>query len=267
MDIRKNLERLDALYAQGDLKTAEASLNSWLQEAREEGNAAAMLTLFNEMEGLYRTTGRAGEAAMISDKALSLVEQMGLENTIHHGTTLLNGANRAAGNLRKALSMYQKAAHIFEALGQQNSYQMASLYNNISHIYQAQGEHEEALQSLNKALSLISGMENNGAELATTRVCMSLSYMALGRMEEAGEAITKSLAYYESPEGKTDGHYGSALSAAGELDWRQKNYDGAIAHMEKALEVTKSRFGENDGCRIIRKNLELIRKEAEHEGA
>ena len=86
-------------------------------------------------------------------------------------------------------------------------------------------------------------------------------------MEEAGEVISKSLAYYESPEGQTDGHYGSALSAAGELDWRQKNYDSAIAHLEKALEVTKRRFGENDGCRIIRKNLELIRKEAEHEGA
>ena len=84
MDIRKNLERLDALYAQGDLKTAEECLNSWLQTAREESNAAAMLTLFNEMEGLYRTTGRAGEAALISDKALSLIEQMGLENTIHH---------------------------------------------------------------------------------------------------------------------------------------------------------------------------------------
>lgn len=268
MDIRKNLERLDALYSQGELKEAEACLHSWLQEARDASNAAAILTLLNEMEGLYRTTGRAGEAAQISDKALSLIEQMGLENTIPHGTTLLNGAtaNRVAGNLRKALSMYQKAAHIFEAQGQQNSYQMASLYNNISHIYQAQGEHEEALKSLEKALSLVSGMENNGAELATTRVCMALSFMALGRMEEAGAAIAASLAYYESPEGETDGHYGSALSAAGELDWRQKNYDSAIAHLEKALEVTKRRFGENDGCRIIRKNLELIRKEAEHEG-
>lgn len=97
MDIRKNLERLDALYAQGELKEAEACLHSWLQEAGDEGNTAAMLTLLNEMEGLYRTTGRAGEAALISDKALSLIEQMGLENTIPHGTTLLKRSDGEPG--------------------------------------------------------------------------------------------------------------------------------------------------------------------------
>lgn len=266
MEVRKYLETLDSLYARGDLGEAERMLDGWLKEARESGNFGAMLTFYNEMEGLYRTTGRAGKAAEFSDEALHLIAQMGLEQTIHHGTTLLNGAtaNRVAGNLGKALNMYQEAAHIFEKLGHSTSYQMGSLYNNISHIYQVQGQHEKALESLDKAFGLVSGMANNDAELATTRVCMSLSYMALGQLEEAGELLNKALVYYESPMGQTDGHYGSALSAAGELAWRQGDYDEAIRHLEKAQDVTLKRFGENDGCRIIRKNLEMIREKREY---
>lgn len=262
MDVREMLNILDSLYAAGKLKEAEERLNGWLANAVHEENRGAALTLYNELEGLYRTTGRTGKAAEISEEALRLIIEMGLENTVPHGTTLLNGAtaNRAAGNLDKALSMYQEAARIFNAQGQQNSYQMASLYHNISHIYQEQGQHERALESLGQALHLVSAMENSGAETATTRVCMALSLMALGRMEEAREAIAESMNYYESPAGANDGHYGSALSAAGEFHWRQGDYEKAISCLERALEVTGNRFGENDACRVIRKNLEQIRQ-------
>lgn len=262
MDIRGILKTLDGLYAEGNLKEAEQLLDNSLAKALVSGNRGAALTIYNEMEGLYRTTGRAAKAAEISDKALELIAQMGLANTIHHGTTLLNGAtaNRVAGDTDKALSMYREAARIFETLGQSTGYQMASLYNNISHIYQIKGRHEEALEFLCKALNLVSGMEHNEAELATTRVGMSLSHMALGHFDEANGLLKQALDYYESPLGQTDGHYGSALSAAGELAWRQKDYETSIARMEKALEVTKKRFGENDGCRILRKNLEMIRE-------
>ena len=263
MDVRTMLKTLDSLYAQGNLKEADNLLNRELEEALVSGHDAAVLTIYNEMEGLYRTTGRAKTAAEISEKALDLIAQMGLKNTIHHGTTLLNGAtaNRAAGNLDRALFMYQEAAKIFETLGQSTGYQMASLYNNISHIYQAKGEHEAALVSLEKALELISVMADNAAELATTRVSLANSWMALGKTEKAEEFLSLALSYYESPEGQTDGHYGSALASAGELAWRKGEHDAAVSHMENALEVIKQRFGENDACRVIRENLKLIRQE------
>lgn len=262
MEIQRRLEELDCLYGEGRLPEAEKKLEEWLSESREKGEQGAELTILNEMEGLYRTTGRAGLAVEVSGQALKLIEAMGLAGTIHHGTTLLNGAtaSRMAGDGAGALSMYQEAARIFRNLGQEKSYQMASLYNNISQLYQEQGKNEEAIESLKKALDIILPMEDSDAEVATTRVNMALCLMALGNLEEAAQEIGMSLAYYGSSAGERDGHYGSALCAAGELAWRRGDSERAAALLEKALEVTRERFGENDACRIIQKNLQVVRE-------
>lgn len=262
METYEMLERLDQMYAAGEIGKAERCLENWVQDARMMADKGRLLTLYNEMEGLYRTTGRAAQGAEVSEKALALVEEMGLSGTLQHGTTLLNGAtvNRVAGNLEKALSMYRQAEEIYLKLGESQGYHMASLYNNISQIYQEQGRHEEALEYLKKALGRITAMEGSGAEAATTRINMSFSLMALGQLEAAGQIQQDAFAYYDSEQSAGDAHYGSALSAAGELAFRRGDYEEAIRRFEKALEVTNHYFGENDGCRIIRNNLELARK-------
>ena len=263
MDVKDMLNQLDYLYNMGDLKEAETRLTKWLEQALNTRNYGAALTFYNEMEGLYRTTGRAKQAADISDKALALIEQIGLTGTVHHATTLLNGAtaNRWAQNFDKALDMYQQAAEIFRNLDLKNSYLMASVYNNISHIYQQQNKHEKALQNLKTALGLVKDMDDSNSEIATTKVAMALSYMALEDMETAKEYLDAAIAYYESDEGQTDGHYGSALSALGEYFWRKEKYESAITTYEEALKFIRTRFGENDGCRVITQNLDIIRNE------
>ena len=265
MNTREMLQKLDYFYDMGRLSDAEKLLDNCAETAIEERNYGALLTIYNEMEGLYRTTGRAVKAADISDKALELISLMGLENTTHHATTLQNGAtaNRVAGNSIKALDMYSQAAEIYKNLGQQSSYQMASLYNNISHIYQGQNQHQKALEYLTLALNTVSLLPENEAEIATTKVCMALSLMALDSFDDAQSHLEQALEYYESPLGSTDGHYGSALSAMGEFMWRKKDYDQAVFYYEKALDVTLNRFGENYGCKIIRDNLDRIRSETE----
>lgn len=263
MDIRKNLEQLDIMYGEGRLKDAENCLDSWLSEAEREGNYGAMLTLYNEMEGLYRTTGRAQKGAEISDKALALIEKMGLWSTVHHATTLQNGAtaNRVAGNLDKALGMYLETAEIYKKHGYENSYPMASLHNNISHIYQEKKDYNKALHHLEGAYRLITRMKDSEAEVATTEINMALTLMMLGRENEAEKLLFKALQYYQSDIGKGDGHYGSALSAAAEFYWRKKDFDSAISCYQKALDITLKIFGENDGCRIIRSNIERVKKD------
>ena len=267
MDVRSMLAQLDALYGKGDLKTAETCLDRWLEEAFEQRSWGAVLTIYNEMEGLYRTTGRADKAAGISDDALDLIEKLGLCNTIHHATTLQNGAtaNRVAGNMRKALNLYRQAAQIYTSTGAVKSYQMASLYNNISHIYQHFNEHDKALEYLKQALELVSSETDSEAEIATTYTGMALSYMAINDLENAENCISKAMGYYNSDSGSTDGHRGSALSAVGELYWHKKDYVKALYAFERALEFTLKVFGENDGCRVIRQNIELIKKDMQTE--
>ena len=260
MDTQQMFQELDRLYAQGKLDEAEEKMMGWMKEGLDSGNKSLCLMMCNEMEGLYRNTGRVAQAVDMADMALSLIAGMGLDGSIHHGTTLLNAATarRMAGDVEKALSQYREAEAIFKNLGKTDGYEMASLYNNISQIYQEQEEHEKALESLDKALELIKKMENSEAEVATTHVNRALSLMALGRLDEADEELKESLTFYASPEGVQSGHFGSALAAAGELAWRRGNYDQAIGLLEKALMVTQSRFGESDACAVIRQKKKAL---------
>ena len=77
MEIQKILTRYDSYLNKGKLKDAEALLLLSLQDAEEEGLYGARLTLLNELEGLYRTTGRARQAMEISEKALALIQRAG----------------------------------------------------------------------------------------------------------------------------------------------------------------------------------------------
>ncbi len=168
MEMTEKLKKLDRMYGQARLKEAEEALLQWLKEALVEKDTGAELVIYNELEGLYRTTKRAEEAVRISKKAIRLAERMGLAGTAIYGTTLLNAAtaNRAVGNLEAALGLYQDSADIFRSLGKDGGYEMASLYNNISHIYQAQGKHEQALVSLEQALALVTATLSAAGELA-----------------------------------------------------------------------------------------------------
>ena len=152
MDTQQMFQELDRLYAQGKLDEAEEKMMGWMKEGLDSGNKSLCLMMCNEMEGLYRNTGRVAQAVDMADMALSLIAGMGLDGSIHHGTTLLNAATarRMAGDVEKALSQYREAEAIFKNLGKPDGYEMASLYNNISQIYQEQEEHEKALESLDK---------------------------------------------------------------------------------------------------------------------
>ena len=260
MDLNKILEELDKLYAEANLDKAELRLGEWLAEAEEAGEKGIMLALYNEQEGLYRTTGRAAEAVKVSARALELVKNMGLTGTIQHAATMQNAAtaNRAAGNAGEALGMFEEAAALYGRLGKEDSYQMAALHNNISQIYQEREEHETALSYLEKALSVVARLDGGAAEAATTRVNMSLSLMALDRLEEAEKRIDEAMEYYKSEQGLKDSHYPSALSAAGELAFCKGEKREALALIKEALNVTLRIFGENAASEILRRNVELI---------
>ena len=106
MDTQQMFQELDRLYAQGKLDEAEEKMMGWMKEGLDSGNKSLCLMMCNEMEGLYRNTGRVAQAVDMADMALSLIAGMGLDGSIHHGTTLLNAATarRMAGDVEKALS-------------------------------------------------------------------------------------------------------------------------------------------------------------------
>ncbi len=262
MEMNEKLDRLDSLYASRNLQEAEKELLSWISEAETRGNPGEQLTLYNELEGLYRVTGRAPEASEVSKKALKLIETMGLSGTVHHATTLLNAAtaHRAAGFLSEALSLYRQAQNVYESLKNEPNilYYMAALSNNVAQVYQELGQYDDAEPHLLKALSIIKTVPGAESEESTTHTNLSLLYYKMGKLSEAACEIEKALIYYRTPEGAKDNHLSSALSAAGTIAAGLGNTQKAREYFAGALEVSERVFGDTPETRMIRKNLESL---------
>ena len=106
MDTQQMFQELDRLYAQGKLDEAEEKMMGWMKEGLDSGNKSLCLMMCNEMEGLYRNTGRVAQAVDMADMALSLIAGMGLDGSIHHGTTLFKCGNRAPDGRRCGKSAF-----------------------------------------------------------------------------------------------------------------------------------------------------------------
>ena len=264
MDSAENrYQQLDQLFAENRLPEAEKKIKEWLEESRGYHNLFAEITWLNELAGLYRTTGRAREAAEAAERALAILMEVGGRGTEAHATTLINAAtaHARAGEFEAALSQYEGAEAILTSLGLTGSYQMASLYNNVSRIYNENGDYGKALEFLQKAFAIIKNLKDCEAEAATTRVNMAYCRLETGDLAGAGEELEEAFRYYDGPEGVGDGHYAAALSAAAELRLRKGDPAGAVELYRKALSETLNRFGENDSCRIIRSNIARAEEE------
>ena len=261
MDIQSTLAHLDALFARKELAQVEPFLLAQLAQAEQEGDAAARLTLLNELVGYYRSISRTQDSLKMAAQALAAVAEMGLGGTAACATTLINAATayRAAGDNAHAALLYEDARTILTNLGEQG-YGMASLLNNMSQVYQAMGRHDEALPLLEQALVLLAPLTGADAEIATTHSNLALSLMALRRFDEARAHINQALAIFERGEGPRDAHYGAALAAAGELAYLAGDHRAAVNYYEKALPEIEQSFGRNDGYHTTLKNLEQARQ-------
>ena len=219
MNSKQLLDQLDNFYRSSDTTGAENLLNHARSECERTHDQGALLTVYNELIGLYRETGRCEQAVKLTDLALKLTADLSLNGTTEHGATLLNGATvcRIAGRFERSLAFYLQAETIFLKNNQEHSYYMASLYNNVSQLYQDRQEYELALEYQKKALTLIRTLSENESEVATTLINMSHTYMALDRLDEASDVLKQAMDYYEALDCGHDPHYGAALSAMGQL--------------------------------------------------
>lgn len=262
MEIQSVLDQLDQLFAQKKLAEVEPFLTGRLQEALEEGDAGSALTLMNELAGFYRSVSQPEKSLEAAEQALSAVSLMKLSGTAPHATTLLNAATayRAAGDLTRALSLYQEAFQIFRSLGVEKEYPMAGLLNNMSQVYQTLNRHNDAIFCLNQAMEILTALSDAEVEIATTHSNLALSLLSIGQAEEAKRHLEQAIALFESQPGPRDAHYGAALAALAELSYRTGDFSGAVDFYERALAEIRESFGENNDYRITEKNLELAKK-------
>lgn len=267
MDINTFFAQLDTLFAENQIEKVDPFLCSSLEQAKEEKDYGAYISICNEMIGFYRSVSEFRKAFDAAEDVLLLMEELQLDRSEHFATTLLNTATayRAAGNYKQAYVYYEQALQIYEGLIPPGDYRYAGLYNNMSILLEKMERNDEAIQCAGKALAIIETMENGEMETATTLTNLALLYFKVADYRKAQELLERALALFEKNGDKTDAHYSGALAGVGEAYYHMKDYEKALAAYEKALSEVEKHFGRNLSYAVLCENCAAVCEQLKNE--
>ncbi len=247
MDINQFFTTLDALFANKDMQQAETYMQESLVAAEQTSDLGSAIAICSELGGYYRMLSRYTEGIALYEKAISYLQQLGLLETEHHATTLMNYATTCTltGETEKALSLYTKAGEIFMQKGLTQDYRMATLYNNMSSLYQDLGDYDKAEEHLSLALCILEQLREAEIETAITYTNWAQLCFSKGRVDDAEEKINRAIALFESAGGDSDVHYAAALNVSGEIAFAKEDFTSALQQFERAMALTARDFGSN----------------------
>lgn len=164
------LEKLDEHLGRNDYDSAERHLLYWLDEAKDGRDKHGMLTVENELMGLYRKTNRKENALESVRKALGLIDELKLGSAVVAGTTFTNAATvyKAFAMPEESIELFEKAKEIYEKELQSDDPRLGGLYNNLGLTLTDLKRFDEAEEYYNKAINVMSNNKNGELEIAIT---------------------------------------------------------------------------------------------------
>ena len=187
------IEKLDRFFAVNDLSGAEALLDYWEAEGRALGDERGLLAILNEKAGLYRRTENAGKGLAAAREACSLVEALGIDRSFSGGTILLNAATtmKAFGEVRGALTLYERAKEIYDLSSASGRYEYAALCNNMASACEALSDYVRAEALYREAIALLEKEGRHDGEIAVSYV--NLAHLCIERDPSDKEAVDRAL--------------------------------------------------------------------------
>lgn len=251
---------LDSYFDKNETDQIDPFLVASLEQAKEEEDYAAYISICNEMIGFYRSVSAFEKAYQAAEDVLLLMEELKLEDTEHFATTLLNAATAysAGGDYTQAIRFYRQAVQIYDRILPQGDYRQAGLYNNMSILFEKMNENAEAVEAAKKALAIIEKLPDNEAQTATTLTNLALIYFKLSENEEAKACLSRALALFEKDGENLNEHYSGALAGMGEACYRDGEYEKSLSYYERALELVKQHYGENMSYGILCENCAAV---------
>ena len=223
MEQRLFFEELDQMFKSKNIKEIEDYIIHSMEKLQKDKDIPALLTLANELGGIYRVTNRFEEAKKIYGVANEAIKLLGLENTQQHGTTLLNLASvhSEAKEPGTALKLYEKVREIYQTERLDKDYRMAALYNNMSHVYEKLERQDKAIEYAEQSLDIIKGLSGYDVELATTYTTLASRYLRLGRYQDALPYLKYAEGIFTALPGKVNVHFAATLNSLGEVYYSQ----------------------------------------------
>ncbi|MBR4766579.1 MAG: tetratricopeptide repeat protein [Clostridia bacterium] len=213
IDSGRVVEKLDEYLNRNDYVSAERHLKYWKQEAELNGDGRGLITVCNELVGLYRKLGRESEALETCEKLVSLIENENLGNSVTAATSYLNIATayKSFSQAEKAVPLYKKTKEIYERELSETDSRLGGLYNNMGLALTDVGEFEKAKQCFENAIRIMSANEGCEPEQAITYLNMATAAESENGLENSEEFIAQCVAkadkLLETDGLKHDGNY------------------------------------------------------------
>lgn len=180
------IEKLDLLLGREDAAGAERHLLYWEREAQAAGDLPGRSAVCGELAGFYRKSGETEKAKLFAGKAVSLLEEAGLDGTVQWATACLNAGTVfcAAGEYGTSVAFYEKALPAYSGLPE-NDPRKAGLFNNAALPLCALRRFDEAEKMLLEALKIASTVGKKDEEAIT---CLNLCDLLVSRDGVEGSA-------------------------------------------------------------------------------
>lgn len=160
--IGRVITKLDEYFSKNDYEGAEAHLLFWLKEAEEGYDKKGESVIRNELMGFYRKQGKEEEAIFNGERCVSILEELGLENTLSSGTIFLNVGTvyKAFKRAEEGLKYFIRAKEIYDDKLSKDDVMFAGLYNNMALALVDLDRFSEARDYYIKAIEILEGKNN-----------------------------------------------------------------------------------------------------------
>ena len=261
VDIQEFYSVLDSLYEKKEMDKVEPYMLEVLSRAGNLEDLEGVVSVCNELGGLYRAMRRTDEALWTYEKVMEGLEQMGLKGTRNYASALINLGNVhiARKSYEKAYDIDRQALEILERLGGE-AYQRAALYNNMSAVLRELGRTKEAQDMALRAIEIIRELPECMGELATSYTNLGQAQAKEYAFSDARQNLMHALQLYENSSGDRDIHYANAVYALGNLDDAQGYYENAEERYIRAAKLIERDFGHTCDYNQIMEDLQRVRR-------
>lgn len=262
---------LDHLYMGGDQQKIERFLKEELEklEAAGEERALDAASVLNEMGGYYRGTSRYAESCDCCAKAIAILEEKGMGETIQVATMKLNyaGTLRLMGQLGKSYTLFNESKELLEKLGETGSYEYISLLNNLSLTCQDMGDGDRAIELAEASLEAVSKLPEREDEVPTALNNLAAMLLRQKKYDDAEYRVRQALTEFKKLP-VTSSHEAAAQSTLGVILFNTGRTAEAADAFLAAAAGTLSFFGKNVDYASTLRSLSICREKlGDREGA
>lgn len=157
------------------MKEARECIEYWEAEARRLGDDSGLLTVLNEAVGFYRRSQKKSKALRAMEESLSLVEKLGLTQSLTGATIYINASTTLSffGREEEGLRLYDKAAVCYLGNNMTETYEYAALLNNKAATLHGMKRYDEAEENWKDAIGILKKVGFHDGEIAISLVMLA----------------------------------------------------------------------------------------------